>query len=58
MAVYLEEDIKLPPRIATAFSARLDSPEESGGILYQVIHRNKPLIEKEIMVEMTGAKYP
>ena len=50
MAVYSEEDVKLPGCTAIVFSARLDSPKESGGILYQVIPRNKPLLENEVMV--------
>ena len=50
MAVYSEEDVELPARTAIAFSARLDSPENSGGILYQIIPRNKSLLENEVMV--------
>ena len=50
MAVYSNEDVKLLVRTAIAFSARLDLPEESGWILYQVISRNKPLLENKVMV--------
>ena len=41
---------KLPSCTAIDFSARLDSPTEPGGILYQVIPRNKPLLENEVIV--------
>ena len=50
IAVYSEEDGKLPASTAIVFSARFVSPEESSEILYQVIHRNKSLLENELMV--------
>ena len=50
MTVYSEEDVQLPAHTAIAFSTRLDTPEESGWILYQVIPRNKTLLENEVMV--------
>ena len=53
ISVYSEEDVKQPDRTAIVFSARLDSPGAPGGILYQVIPRNKPLLENEVIVVET-----